>query len=134
MKNTLGIDAVGVPFPTKNIRDLINAKSIGKAFGYGWQGGYPTMLQFLTSQYYSCSETNDVDYKSTELDHLLDAALAAPTLDESYKIVVQAQVVLMRDMADIPMFDYVAAAGRSDRAQKAELAANGLLDFEGIEK
>ncbi|MFE7801469.1 ABC transporter substrate-binding protein [Nocardia sp. NPDC057440] len=135
IKNTLGIDAVGAPYPTfKNIRDLVNSRAIGKAFRYGWQGDYPTMLQFLTSMYYSFSTINNVDYKNPELDALLDAALAAATLEESYKIVAQAQALLIRDMADIPLFDYVAAAGRSDRVKKAELTWNGLFDFEGIEK
>lgn len=135
IKNTLGIDAVGAPYPTfKNIRDLVNQKTIGKSFRYGWQGDYPTMLQFLTSQYYSYSETNNVDYKSPEFDRLLDAALAAPTLDESYKIVAQAQALLIKDMADIPVLDYLAAAGRSDKVKKADLAWNGLFDFENIEK
>ncbi|WP_433197857.1 peptide ABC transporter substrate-binding protein [Nocardia sp. CA-107356] len=135
VKNTLGIDAVGTPYPTfKNIRDLVNQKTIGKSFRYGWQGDYPTMLQFLTSQYFSYSETNNVDYKSPEFDHLLDAALAAPTLAESYKIVAQAQALLIKDMADIPVLDYLAAAGRSDKVKKADLAWNGLFDFENIEK
>lgn len=135
VKNTLGIDAIGVPYPTfKNIRDEVNARTINKAFRYGWQGDYPTMLQFLTSQYYSYSDTNNVDYKNPEFDRLLDAALAAPTQDESYKIVAQAQALLIKDLADVPVFDYVAAAGRSDRVRKAELAWNGLFDFENIEK
>ncbi|WP_239476972.1 peptide ABC transporter substrate-binding protein [Nocardia arizonensis] len=135
VKNTLGIDAVGAPYPTfKNIRDLVNAKSIGKSFRYGWQGDYPTMLQFLTSQYYSYSDTNNVDYADPEFDRLLDAALAAPTLEESYRIVAQAQALLFKDMADIPVFDYRAAAGRSEHVVKADLAWNGLFDFENIEK
>ncbi|NQE72404.1 hypothetical protein NG2371_06889 [Nocardia gamkensis] len=135
VKNTLGIDAIGVPYPTfKNIRDEVNAHTINKAFRYGWQGDYPTMLQFLTSQYYSYSDTNNVDYNSPEFDRLLDAALAASTQEESYKLVAQAQVLLIKDLADIPVFDYVAAAGRSDRVRNAELAWNGLFAFENIEK
>lgn len=135
VKNTLGIDAIGTPYPTfKNIRDEVNARTINKAFRYGWQGDYPTMLQFLTSQFYSYSDTNNVDYKSPEFDRLLDAAQAAPTQEESYKIVARAQALLLADMADIPVLDYVAAAGRSDKVRKAELAWNGLFDFENIEK
>ncbi|WP_306363910.1 ABC transporter substrate-binding protein [Nocardia sp. CC227C] len=135
VKNTLGIDAIAVPYPTfKNIRDEVNAETIGKAFRYGWQGDYPTMLQFLTSQYYSFSETNNVNYNNPEFDRLLDAALAAPTQEESHRLVAQAQTLLIQDMADIPVLDYVAAAGVSDRISKAELAWNGLFDFENIEK
>ncbi|WP_069165591.1 peptide ABC transporter substrate-binding protein [Nocardia altamirensis] len=135
IKNTLGIEAIATAYPTfKNIRDLVNAKTIGKAFRYGWQGDYPTMLQFLTSNYYSYSDTNNVDYKSPEFDKLLDDALAAPTLEESYKIVAKAQALMLKDMSDIPMFEYIANAGRSDKVKKAELAWNGLFDFENIEK
>ncbi|QIS07746.1 ABC transporter substrate-binding protein [Nocardia brasiliensis] len=135
IKNTLGIEAIGAPYPTfKTIRDLVNAKTINKAFRYGWQGDYPTMLQFLSAMYYSFSDTNNVDYNNPEFDKLLNDALAAPTQEESYKIVAQAQALLFKDMADIPMFDYQAAAGRSENVKKAELAWNGLFDFEGIEK
>lgn len=135
IKNTLGIEAVGRALPTfKNVRDEVNAGTIGSAFRYGWQGDYPTMLQFLTSQYYSYSETNNVDYANPEFDALLDAALAAPTEAESHRLVAQAQTLLIRDMADIPVFDYVAAAGRSERVEQAELAWNGLFDFENIVK
>ncbi|WP_309234563.1 ABC transporter substrate-binding protein [Nocardia sp. XZ_19_385] len=135
VKNVLGIDAVGVPFPTfRDIRTQITGRTIGKAFRYGWQGDYPTMLQFLTPHYYSYSGSNSIDYKNPEADRLLDAALAAGSLPESYKIIGEFQTLLFRDMVDIPIFDYVANAGRSDKVKKAELTWNGLFDFEGIEK
>lgn len=135
IKNTLGIEAVTNPVPTfKNVRDAVNAKTIGTAFRYGWQGDYPTMMQFLSSQYYSYSETNNVDYDNPEVDRLFDAAMAAATQQESYQLIAQAQTIMIKDMADIPVFDYVAAAGRSDRVTEAELAWNGLFDFENIEK
>ncbi|TDP39294.1 peptide ABC transporter substrate-binding protein [Nocardia ignorata] len=135
VKNTLNIDAVANPVPTfKDVRDAVNAETIGTAFRYGWQGDYPTMMQFLGSNYYSYSETNNVNYNNPEVDRLFDAAMAAATKEESYKLIGQAQAILIRDMADIPVFDYIAAAGRSDRVTKAELAWNGLFDFENIEK
>ncbi|MGW0251040.1 peptide ABC transporter substrate-binding protein [Nocardia goodfellowii] len=133
IKNTLGIDAVATPYPTfKQIRDEVNAKTIGKAFRYGWQGDYPTMLQFLTSQYFSFSDTNNVDYNNPEFDRLLKAALAASSEEESYKLVGEAQALMIKDMADIPLWDYIAAAGVSDRV-KGELAWSGLFDFENLE-
>ncbi|MCM6776581.1 ABC transporter substrate-binding protein [Nocardia sp. CDC159] len=135
IKNTLGIDAVATPYPTfKQIRDLVSSRTIGKAFRYGWQGDYPSMFQFLTSQYLSSSETNDVDYKNPEFDRLIAQAQAAPTPEESYKVVAQAQTLLLRDMADIPVLDYMAEAGHSEKVKKAPLTWNGLFDFENIEK
>ncbi len=135
IKNTLGIDAVGTPYPTfKNIRDKITSKTIGTAFRYGWQGDYPTMLEFLSVQYYSFSDGNDVEYKSPEFDNLLNAAYAAPTEPESYKLIARAQAVLLKDMADIPLWDYTMPGGRSTKVKKAEMAWSGLFDFENIEK
>ncbi|WP_043677226.1 peptide ABC transporter substrate-binding protein [Nocardia vulneris] len=135
IKNTLGIEAIGAPYPTfKDIRTAITARTIGKAFRYGWQGDYPTMLQFLTAQYYTGAGTNNIDYANPEFDKLIDAALAAASLEESYKLVGQAQTLLLRDMADIPVLDYIATAGLGEKVKKAELTWNGQFDFENIEK
>ncbi|WP_433576068.1 peptide ABC transporter substrate-binding protein [Nocardia brasiliensis] len=135
IKNTLGIEAIGAPYPTfKDIRTAITARTIGKAFRYGWQGDYPTMLQFLTAQYYTGAGTNNIDYANPEFDKLIDAALAAASLEESYKLVAQAQALLLRDMADIPVLDFIATAGLGEKVKKAELTWNGQFDFENIEK
>ncbi|WP_238845274.1 peptide ABC transporter substrate-binding protein [Nocardia terpenica] len=135
IKNSLGIDAVAVPFPTfKTIRDQVVGESIGKAFRYGWQGDYPSMLEFLTSQYYTGSATNDVKYSNPEFDKLIDASLSARTPEESYKLSGQAQSILLQDMADIPVLNYISNAGRSTKVQQAPLTWSGLFDFENIVK
>ncbi|QIS17292.1 peptide ABC transporter substrate-binding protein [Nocardia terpenica] len=135
VKNVLGIDAVGTPYPTfKNIRDEINAKTIGKAFRYGWQGDYPSIFEFLTSLYLTGSATNDTAYSNPDFDRLLAQAQAAPTPDQSYAIVQQAQETLFKDMPDIPVFDYNVAAGVSDKVKNAKVNWSGLFDFENIEK
>ncbi|MFI5781406.1 ABC transporter substrate-binding protein [Nocardia sp. NPDC051570] len=135
VKNVLGIQAVGIPYPTfKTIRDEITGKTIGKAFRYGWQGDYPSMFEFLTSLYQTGSGTNNSNYSSPEFDGLLAKAQAAQTPQQAYDILAQAQQVLFKDMADIPVFDYNVAAGRSDRVKKADVTWSGLFDFENIEK
>ncbi|WP_442942997.1 ABC transporter substrate-binding protein [Nocardia sp. NBC_01503] len=135
VKNTLGIDSVGVPYPTfKSIRDEITNKTIGKAFRYGWQGDYPSMFEFLTQLYLTGSGSNNTQYASPEFDALLTKAQAAATPEAAYDILAQAQTVLFKDMPDIPIFDYNVAAGRSDKVKKAEVSWSGLFDFENIEK
>ncbi|MEV6772620.1 ABC transporter substrate-binding protein [Nocardia sp. NPDC051030] len=135
VKNTLGVDAVGTPYPTfKNIRDEITNKTIGKAFRYGWQGDYPSMFEFLTALYLTGSGTNNTQYSNPEFDKLLTKAQAAATPEAAYDILAQAQTLLFKDMADIPIFDYNVAGGRSDKVKKAEIAWSGLFDFENIEK
>ncbi|MBB5911699.1 oligopeptide transport system substrate-binding protein [Nocardia transvalensis] len=135
IKNTLGIEAVATPYPTfKQIRDLVHSHTIGKAFRYGWQGDYPSMLEFLTSQYLTGSETNDVDYANPEFDKLIGAAQAAATPEASYEQIAQAQTVLIRDVADVPILNYISNAGRSENVKQAPLTWSGLFDFENIEK
>ncbi|MFI9507768.1 ABC transporter substrate-binding protein [Nocardia sp. NPDC052566] len=135
IKNTLGIDAVGAPYPTfKDIRTAITNKTIGKGFRYGWQGDYPTMLQFLTANYYSTAGYNNTLYNNPEFDRLIDASLAAQTEQESYKLVGQAQTLLLKDMPSVPLFDYIAQAGHSDKVKNVALTWAGQFDFENIEK
>ncbi|MFI5779240.1 ABC transporter substrate-binding protein [Nocardia sp. NPDC051570] len=135
IKNTLGIDAVSAPYPTfSNFRAAVTGRTVGKAFRHGWQGDYPSMLEFLTANYYSSSGTNNVGYDNPEYDHLIDAAQSAPTPAESYRVIAQAQALLFRDMVDIPVLDYVAAAGRSTAVTKASLTWSGLFDFENMQK
>ncbi|WP_051178956.1 peptide ABC transporter substrate-binding protein [Nocardia concava] len=133
VKNTLGIAAEPFPYPTfKNLRDEVTHRTVGKAFRYAWQGDYPSMFEFLTSQYLTGSETNDVDYANPEFDRLLKAALAAPAPDQAWTLLAQAQTLLLADMADIPVLEYNAASARSDRV-KAQVSWAGLFDFENIE-
>ncbi|MEU1985813.1 ABC transporter substrate-binding protein [Nocardia sp. NPDC019395] len=134
IKNTLGIEAVGAAYPTfKQLRDQIVARSVGKAFRSGWQGDYPTMLQFLEPNYLSHSETNDFDYRNPEFDDLIAAAEAAPTEAESWALVARAQAVLLRDMPAIPIFDYVNSSGYSERVRGVDFGWNGMADFENLE-
>ena len=135
IKNTLGIEAAGKPFPTfKQIRDQVHNKTIGAAFRYGWQADYPSILEFLTSQYVCGSDTNDVGYCNPDFDALLNKAEAAPTSEEEFTFAAQSQAILIKDMADIPVLDYIANGGHSDNVQSAPMAYSGLFDFENIVK
>ena len=134
IKNTLGIEAVGAAYPTfKQLRDQITEQTVGKAFRTGWQGDYPTMLQFLEPNFLGHSETNSLGYHNPEFDALIAAAEAAPTEAESWVLVGQAQSVLLRDLPAIPIFDYVNSAGYSERVRPVTFSWNGLADFENLQ-
>ena len=65
IKNTLGIDAVGAPQPTfAGIRTQITNRTIGTAFRAGWQGDYPSMLEFLEPLFVTGAGSNDVGYSN----------------------------------------------------------------------
>ncbi|MFI1914575.1 ABC transporter substrate-binding protein [Nocardia sp. NPDC020380] len=134
IRNTLHIDAEGAPYPTfKVLRDQVVHRTIGKAFRSGWQGDYPTMLQFLEPNFLSDSSTNDSLYRNPQFDRLIAAAEAAPTEQDSWKLVGQAQTALLHDLPIIPLFDTTAAAGYSKRVRNVAIAWNGMADFENIE-
>ncbi|WP_245745674.1 peptide ABC transporter substrate-binding protein [Nocardia altamirensis] len=135
VKNTLGIDAIGTPYPTfKPLRDAITKKTIRTAFRNAWQGDYPTMLNFLMPQYLSDSASNDIGYVNLEFDKLIAAALAAPTPEESYAHIAKAQAILFQDMPDVPVFNDNNNAAHSDKVRQAKLTWNGLFAYESVEK
>ena len=135
LKNTLGIDAVGAPQPTfATLRTQITDRTIGTAFRAGWQGDYPSMLEFLEPLFVTGAGSNDVDYSNREFDGALTAAQAAPTLAESQALTNAAQQILFGDMPVVPLWDYIGAAGHSPAVDNVVMTWNGLPDYENIVK
>ena len=135
IKNTLGIDAVGAPQPTfAALRTQITDRSIATAFRAGWQGDYPSMLEFLEPLFVTGAGSNDVGYSSREFDGALTVAQAASTLEESYALTNTAQQILLDDMPVIPLWDYINAAGHSAAVRDVTITWNGLPDYERIVK
>jgi oligopeptide transport system substrate-binding protein len=135
IKNTLGVDAVGAPQPTfAALRTQITDRTIDTAFRSGWQGDYPSMLEFLEPLFVTGAGSNDVDYSNREFDGALAAAQAAPSLAESFALTNAAQQMLLDDMPVVPLWDYINAAGHSDRVSDVVIAWNGLPDYESIVK
>ncbi len=135
IRNTLGIDAVGAGQPTfAAMRTRITDRTIDTAFRAGWQGDYPSTLEFLEPLFVTGADFNDVDYSNREFDGALTAAQAAPTLPESQALINTAQQILFWDMPVIPLWDYVGAAGHSPAVSNVVITWNGLPDYENIVK
>ncbi|HUM00378.1 MAG TPA: ABC transporter substrate-binding protein [Mycobacterium sp.] len=133
IKNTLGIDAAGAPQPTfAQIRTQITDRSIDTAFRAGWQGDYPSLLEFLEPLFVTDAGSNDVDYSNPQFDQALIRAEAAPTLSEAYRLTNEAQQILLRDMPVVPLWDYINAAGHSPAVHDVTITWNGLPGYEGI--
>jgi oligopeptide transport system substrate-binding protein len=135
IKNTLGIDAVGAPQPTfAAMRTQITDRNIETAFRAGWQGDYPSMLEFLEPLFVTGAGANDVDYSNREFDGALTVAQAASSLEESYALTNAAQQILFDDMPVVPLWDYISAAGHSEVVRDVVITWNGLPDYESIVK
>ena len=135
IKNVLGIDAVGAPQPTfAGFRTQVANRTIQTAFRAGWQGDYPSMLNFLGPLFLTGAGSNDVGYSSRDFDAALTAAESATTLQQSYVLANAAQRILLHDMPVIPLWNFISVVGWSSQVSNVMVTWNGLPDYENIVK
>ena len=105
ISNTLGIQAVGKPYPTfaAALDDRENKKLTGGTRA-GWQGDYPSMYNFLAPLYLTGAGSNYEGYSSEEFDGLIKDGTLAATPEEATEIFQQAQEVLLKDLPAIPLW------------------------------
>ncbi|HTX94733.1 MAG TPA: ABC transporter substrate-binding protein [Mycobacterium sp.] len=135
IKNVLGIDAVGAPQPTfAGLRTQITNGTITTAFRAGWEGDYPSMIEFLAPLYATGAGSNDVGYSNPVFDAALSAAEAAPSLQQADVLANDAQRILFHDMPAVPLWYYINAVGWSPGVKDVTVTWNGLPDYENIAK
>lgn len=135
IKNVLGIDALGAPQPTfAGFRTQITNRSIGSAFRSGWQGDYPSMIEFLAPLFATRAGSNNVGYSSPRFDAALATAEAAPDLPQAAALANDAQRILFHDMPVVPLWNYISVVGWSAEVSHVILTWNGLPDYENIVK
>lgn len=135
IKNVLGIDAAGAPQPTfAALRTQITNRTIDTAFRAGWQGDYPSMIEFLAPIFATGAGSNDVGYSNPEFDAALAAAEAAPSLPEADALANVAQRILLHDMPIVPLWDNISVVGWSTEVSNVQVTWNGLPDYENIIK
>ena len=105
VKNTLGIDAVGKPYPTFNaaLEDR-DAQALTGGTRAGWQADYPSLYNFLAPLYQTGAGSNYEGYSSEEFDTLLTDGAAATSVEDATAKYVQAQEVLLQDLPTIPLW------------------------------
>ncbi|WP_124039618.1 peptide ABC transporter substrate-binding protein [Neoactinobaculum massilliense] len=135
IKNTLGIDAAGKPYPDfKSLRDDITNGKVESGFRTGWQADYPGKYNFLAPLYGTGAGSNDAQYSSAEFDGLLTKASAASSVDESNKILDQAQELLLQDLPAIPLWYSNVTGGYADTVSNVAFGWNSVPIYEDIVK
>ncbi len=135
IKNVLGIDAAGAPQPTfAGFRTQITDHTIATAFRAGWEGDYPSLIEFLGPLFATGAGSNDVGYSNAKFDAALAAAEAAPSLQQANALANEAQRILLQDMPVVPLWDYLSVVGWSPQVSAVKVAWNGLPDYENIVK
>lgn len=127
LKNNLGIDAAPKAYPDfKSLRDEVTNRTITSAFRTGWQGDYPSAYNFLAPLYMTGAGSNDSDYSSEEFDKLMVAAAGASSVDESVKLMGEAQTVLFKDLPSIPLWYQNASGGHSEAVSDVVFGWNSV--------
>lgn len=104
LKNTLGIESQPKVYATfDELRKEVTDRTIKTAFRTGWQADYPSMLNYLGPIYATGAGSNDGDYSNKEFDQLIADASAAEG-DERYKLIGEAQAILLKDLPAIPLW------------------------------
>lgn len=118
IKNTLGIEAEGNPFPTfGEFRTQVTDRSIDSAFRTGWQADYPSLFNFLGPIYGTGAGSNDGDYSSAEFDALLKEGSAMTDADEANATFQEAQEILFTDLPAIPLWYSNVTGGYADTVE-----------------
>ncbi|QGU02418.1 Oligopeptide-binding protein OppA precursor [Corynebacterium kalinowskii] len=135
IKNTLGINAVGAPYPDfKSMRDDVKTRTIATAFRTGWQADYPGLDNFLTPLYTTKASANDGDYSNPEVDRLLKEAQAAGSVDEANAKYNQVQEILFKDMPSVPLWYANVTAGYGTKVDNVKFTWKEVPAYYAITK
>jgi oligopeptide transport system substrate-binding protein len=127
LKNNLGIDASGAPYPTfAEVRTAITDRTIQTAFRTGWQADYPALFNFLGPIYATDAGSNDGDYSNAEFDALLKEGLAETDLDAANKKFQQAQEILFKDLPAIPLWYSTVNGAWSESVDNVQFGWNSV--------
>lgn len=135
IKNVLGIDAKGAPYPDfKSLRDEVTNRKIETAFRTGWQADYPGLGNFLAPLYATGAGSNDGDYSSAEFDGFLKQAAGAKSVEESNELYLKAQTVLFKDLPAIPLWYSNVTGGSTEAVNNVQFGWNSVPLYYQITK
>lgn len=135
IRNTLGIDALGNPYPDfKSLRDDVTNRTINGAFRTGWQADYPSLSNFLGPLYGTGAGSNDGDYSNPDFDAKLAEAANAADVEASTPLYNEAQEILLQDLPAIPTWYSNAVGGYSTNVDNVEFQWNSQPAYYQITK
>ncbi|TFC00724.1 peptide ABC transporter substrate-binding protein [Cryobacterium mannosilyticum] len=135
IKNTLGIDASGAPYPTfKEARTLITDRTIQTAFRTGWQADYPGLFNFLGPIYATKASSNDGDYSNPKFDALLKKGSTESDLAAANKDFQAAQEILLKDLPAIPLWYANVTGGYGTSVDNVKFGWNSVPIYNEITK
>ncbi|MFC9919460.1 peptide ABC transporter substrate-binding protein [Agromyces binzhouensis] len=127
IKNELGIDASGAPYPTfAEFRTAITDRTIETGFRTGWQADYPSLSNFLGPIYVTGAGSNDGDYSNPEFDALIQEGLSETEVEAGIEKFQQAQEILFEDLPAIPLWYSTVNGAWSEQVENVQFGWNSV--------
>ncbi len=135
LNNTLDINAEPKAFATfAELREKVTKRTIGTAFRTGWQPDYPSVYNYLGPIFGTGAGSNDGDYSNKEFDDLIKQASGAQDDEERFKLLADAQAILMDELPAIPLWNQSIAAAAADGVQNVEFNWQNKPELQNITK
>lgn len=135
IKNTLGIEASGDPYPTfQDLRTKVNDRTITTAARSGWQADYPGLYNFLGPLYATGAGSNDGDYTNPEFDAAIKAGISNPDAAGQLEDFTKAQEILFNDLPAVPLWYSNVTGGFSENVDNVKFGWNSVPIFYEITK
>ncbi|GAA1056708.1 ABC transporter substrate-binding protein [Agromyces luteolus] len=127
IKNELGIDASGAPYPTfAEFRTAITDRAIETGFRTGWQADYPSLSNFLGPIYVTGAGSNDGDYSNPEFDALINEGLSETEVEAGIEKFQQAQEILFEDLPAIPLWYSTVNGAWGEQVENVQFGWNSV--------
>ena len=135
IKNTLGIESAGVPYPTfAQVRTLVTSQEITTAFRTGWQADYPSLFNFLGPLYATGAGSNDGRYSNPAFDALLTQGASETDLTVANSEFQKAQEILLQDLPSIPLWYSNVTGGYGTGVENVKFGWNSVPIYSDITK
>lgn len=135
IRQTLNIKAEGKAYPNfKGLRDDVVNDKLDSGYRTGWLGDYPSIANFLESQYRTKGSSNDSGYSNQQFDKLLSTAASSSSAKEAQPIYNQAQAILMQDLPQIPLWYKSASTAWNPKLKNFQTGWNGYPEFTKLTK
>ncbi|WP_055698821.1 MULTISPECIES: peptide ABC transporter substrate-binding protein [Streptomyces] len=124
INKALGNDkaCVGNPVGTfADFRSKASKQELDGVWRSGWQMDYPLIQNFLEPVYFTDAPSNDGKYSSKDFDRLVNEANAETDTAKAVSTFQDAEKILAKDMASIPLWYQNGSAGYSDKVSDVSL-------------
>ena len=127
ISTNLGIKAQLKPVSSfKEMRELVNKKSLTGASRAGWQADYPSLYNFLGPLYGTGAGSNDGDYSNPAFDAKLTEGLSQTSVEAGNKIFNESQEILLKDLPVVPLWYQAVQGVWSNNVSNVEFGWNGV--------